>query len=83
MDEKIKEYIDKLLLTKSIDEVMQDIKKNLQKSRDMKEYFTRRNKDLKNIPSHIEMFEEIISYLRDKKISSLFERRILKFKDFK
>jgi hypothetical protein len=83
MDEEIKEYVDELLLTRSIESVIKDMKSALKKSRDLKEDLIKRNKDLLNVPSHIEMFEEIISYLRDKKISSLFERRILKFKDFK
>jgi hypothetical protein len=82
MGEEIKEYVDELLLTRSIESVIKDMKNALKKSRDLKEDLINRNKDLLNVPSHIEMFEEIISYLRDKKIYSLFERRILKFKDF-
>jgi hypothetical protein len=86
MDEEIKEYVDELLLTRSISDVINDIKKLLKDCEDRREYFLKSNKDLGNTPSHIEMCKDIISYLyslrRDKKISSLFERRILKFMEF-
>jgi hypothetical protein len=56
----------------------------------MKNQILSRNGKLMNIPSHIEMADEILDYLdelvkinRDKKLSSILgERKIASFKDF-
>jgi hypothetical protein len=86
MDDEIKNYVDKLLLTKSIRDVINDVRKLLKDSEDRRKYFLKNNKDLGNIPGHIEMCKDIISYLvsmdRDRKLSSIFEKRILNFKEF-
>jgi hypothetical protein len=86
MDDEIKNYVDKLLLTKSIRDVINDMRKLLKDSEDRRKYFLKNNKDLGNIPGHIEMCKDIISYLvsmdRDKKLLSIFEKRILNFKEF-
>lgn len=90
MDDEIKEIIDNLLKEWTFNGLKDRITKLLGECKERKEDAIRKKRDIGNSDEHIEMCYDIIDYLnslisenRNKKINSLFERKILSFNEFK
>ena len=90
MSEDIKKKLLGILEADGIKKTRDKFQKALSDIIVMRDQQLSRNKPLYNLPNHIRLAGEVLDFIneyemeeRDKKIKSLFERRILLFKDYK
>ena len=90
MESQIKDYIDLTISKIGLKETKDKIKKGLEESKIMKINHLKSGKSLYNIPSHIEVQEEILNYIdelitkqRDEKLTKLLgESKVYSFSEF-
>lgn len=90
MSEDIKNKLLEILEEDGIKKTREKFQKALKDSILMRDQQLSKNKPLYNIPSHIRLAGEVLDFIaeyemeqRDKKLKSLFEKRILSFSMFK
>ena len=90
MSEDIKNKLLEILEEDGINKTREKFQKARKDSILMRDQQLSQNMPLYNIPSHIRLAGEVLDFIaeyemeqRDKKLKSLFERRILLFKDYK
>ena len=90
MSEDIKKKLLGILEVDGIKKTREKFQKALSDSILMRDQQLSQNKPVYNLPNHIRLAVEVLDFIneyemeeRDKKIKSLFERRILLFKDYK
>ena len=90
MTNSIKDKIIEMLKLYDIKKTREKFQKALNDSILMRDQQLSQNKPVYNLPNHIRLAGEVLDFIneyemeeRDKKIKSLFERKILLFKDYK
>lgn len=90
MTDSIKDKVIEMLKLYGIKKTREKFQKALSDSILMRDQQLSQNKPVYNLPNHIRLAGEVLDFIneyemeeRDKKIKSLFERKILLFKDYK